>query len=281
MNASVRPHSALALRDLSVRYTGATHRALDGVTLNATRGVITAIVGPNGSGKSTIVRTLLQRIVPEHGTICIGGTLLGELHPREFARRVAVVAQREEVQMPLPVRDFIAMGRHVHRGPFTPLTAHDRTLIEHAMERAGMHHLAHRTTDTLSGGEWQRVRIARALAQDAPLLVLDEPTTFLDIAHEMAVFELLHALAAEGHAILLISHQLNLVARFADHLVLLHHGRVAASGTAAEVMRGDILERVYEWPLVVTRDPAVGAFALLPLRKPADVRARNTSVRDA
>jgi iron complex transport system ATP-binding protein len=123
-----------------------------------------------------------------------------------------------------------------------------------------------RPTDALSGGEWQRVRIARALAQGGAALVLDEPTTFLDVAHEMAVFELLDALAREGQAILLVSHQLNLVARFADHIVLLHKGRVAADGAPSDVMRGEILERVYEWPLVVSRDPAVGAPVLVPLR---------------
>jgi iron complex transport system ATP-binding protein len=135
-----------------------------------------------------------------------------------------------------------------------------------ALRRAGVADRAHRRTDTLSGGEWQRVRIARALAQDAPVLVLDEPTTFLDIAHEMAVFELLDALALEGRTVLLVSHQLNLVARFAAHIVLLHRGTVAAAGRADAVMQAGILEQVYEWPLVVTRDPAVGAPALLPLR---------------
>ena len=110
------------------------------------------------------------------------------------------------------------------------------------------------------------MRIARALAQGGEALVLDEPTTFLDIAHEMAAFELLGQLAREGMAVLLVSHQFNLVARFAEWMVLLHEGTVAASGTPDDVMRGEILERVYEWPLVVTRDPAVGAPALVPLR---------------
>jgi iron complex transport system ATP-binding protein len=112
------------------------------------------------------------------------------------------------------------------------------------------------------------VRLARALAQGAQGLVLDEPTTFLDVGHEMAVFELLHRITASGQAVLLVSHQLNLVARFAQHIVLLHEGHVAAAGTPADVMQASILERVYEWPLVVTRDPAVGAPALLPLRQP-------------
>ena len=128
--------------------------------------------------------------------------------------------------------------------------------------------MAARGTDELSGGEWQRVRIARALAQGGRALVLDEPSTFLDVGHEMAMFELFARLARDGMAVLLVSHQLNLVARFADSIVLLDHGRVAASGSPSDVMRASVLERVYGWPLVIIRDPAVGAPALLPLRKP-------------
>jgi iron complex transport system ATP-binding protein len=112
------------------------------------------------------------------------------------------------------------------------------------------------------------VRIARALAQKTPAIVLDEPTTFLDVAHEMAIFELLASLARAGLAVILVSHQLNLVARFADTIVLLSHGKVAAHGTPSEVMQADSLESIYGWPVVVTRDPAVGAPALVPLRRP-------------
>jgi len=252
--------------DVVVTYPRADVPALAGVTIHAQPARVTAVVGPNGSGKSTLVRALLQRVSVSSGEIRVGDTPRAALSAREFAQRVAVVPQREEVQMPLPVREFVALGRHVHLGAFTPLRAHDLAMIEESLDKAGMAHLAARRTDTLSGGEWQRVRIARALAQEASVLVLDEPTTFLDIAHEMAVFELLDELAAEGRTILLVSHQLNLVARFAAHIVLLHAGLVAASGAANDVMRGDVLERVYEWPLVVTRDPAVGAPALLPLR---------------
>ncbi|MBL0171503.1 MAG: ABC transporter ATP-binding protein [Gemmatimonadaceae bacterium] len=174
--------------------------------------------------------------------------------------------QREEPAVPMYVNDFVALGRHAHRAAFGALGVRDRRCIDDALARAGMADAATRRTDQLSGGEWQRVRIARALAQDAPVLVLDEPTTFLDIAHEMAVFELLDTLAREGRAVLLVSHQLNLVARFASHIVVLHQGTVAAAGTANDVMRGELLERVYDWPLVITRDPAVGAPSLLPLR---------------
>jgi len=252
--------------DVVLRYAGSREPAVRGISLAAAAGRVTAVVGPNGSGKSTLVRALLGRLAPERGTITIDGRPLDAFTRREVAAAVAVVPQREEPAFPLAARDFIALGRYPHGSAFSGATAEDRDAIARAIVRTDVTALADRRTDELSGGEWQRVRIARALAQGGRALVLDEPTTFLDVAHEMAVFELLDALAREGQCVLLVSHQLNLVARFADHIVLLHHGNVAAAGTPAEVMRGDVLERVYEWPLVVTRDPAVGAPVLVPLR---------------
>jgi iron complex transport system ATP-binding protein len=256
----------IALESLVVRYPRAATPAVNGVSLTANAGRITAVVGPNGSGKSTIVRALLGRVPVETGTIRVGGVDVRTLAPRELARRVAVVPQRETLTFPAPVRDLVALGRHPHAHGLARWSAADASAVERALVEAGVADLVDRSSDELSGGEWQRVRIARALAQEAPALVLDEPTTFLDVAHEMGVFELLHRLARGGAAILLVSHQLNLVARFADEMVLLHHGTVAASGAPVDVMRGDVLEQVYEWPLVVTRDPAVGAPALVPLR---------------
>jgi iron complex transport system ATP-binding protein len=264
--SGARRGAPVVFERISVRYPRADALAVRDVSLRAEPGRVTAVVGPNGSGKSTLVRALLRRIPLATGAIRVGEEPLARLSARAFAQMVAVVPQREEVQLALPVHEFVGLGRHVHLGAFTPPRDRDRTAVAAALARAGMTHLAERRTDRLSGGEWQRVRIARALAQETAVLVLDEPTTFLDVAHEMAVFELLDALARDGCTVLLISHQLNLVARFAEHLVLLHAGQVAASGTAADVMRGDVLERVYDWPLVVTRDPAVGAPALVPLR---------------
>jgi iron complex transport system ATP-binding protein len=252
--------------DVVLRYPGAAKPAVQGVTLDAPRGALTAIVGPNGSGKSTLVRALLGRLVPERGGITIDGDALGAMSRRDAARRLALVPQREEPTFPLIVRDFIALGRFVHGGVWSGDTPADRAAIAAAADRAGVAEFLSRRTDELSGGEWQRVRIARALAQGGDALVLDEPTAFLDIAHEMSVFELLDALAREGRAVLLVSHQLNLVARFASRIALMHRGTLAVFGTPDEVMRGDELERVYEWPLVVTRDPAVGAPVLVPLR---------------
>ena len=272
MSAGSRPTAAapesppLAFEALAVRYPGARRRALDGVSLAAPRGRLTAVVGPNGSGKSTLVRALLGRVVPEGGRVLVGGVDVRALDARARARAVAVVPQREEPTFPLRVREYVALGRLPHGGRWGGPTAADRAAVADALVAGDVGALADRMTDALSGGEWQRVRLARALAQHADVLVLDEPTTYLDVAHEMAAFELAAAQAAAGRAVLLVSHQLNLVARFADALVLLHQGRVAAAGSPSEVMDGATLERVYDWPLVVTRDPAVGAPALVPLR---------------
>jgi iron complex transport system ATP-binding protein len=263
---------------VALRYPRVARPALDGVSFNAPPGRVTAVAGPNGSGKSSLVRALLAR-----APLTAGGVLIAagdepprdvrRIAPAERARLAAVVPQREEPAFPLRVREYVALGRLPHGTRWGRASAGDAAAVAAALAEAGVEEFADRMTDALSGGEWQRVRLARALAQDAGALVLDEPTTFLDVAHEMAVFELAARQAALGRAVLLVSHQLNLVARFADHLVLLHQGRVAAAGVPAAVMDGATLERVYDWPLVVTRDPAVGAPALVPLRNPARARA--------
>lgn len=257
----------ISFHEIRVRYPRQTRLAVDGVSLSAPAGAVTAVVGPNGSGKSTLVRALLGRIDPVEGRITVNGDDVRSMARESLARIVSVVTQREETTFPIAVREYVALGRLPHRGSWGRESADDRAAISAAMQRAEVDALADRSVHQLSGGEWQRVRFARALAQGGAALVADEPTTFLDVAHEMVVFELLWRLAREGRAVLLVSHQLNLVARFADHLVLLDAGRVAASGTVADVMRAEVLERVYQWPVVVSRDPAVGAPSLIPLRR--------------
>jgi iron complex transport system ATP-binding protein len=257
----------IAFEDVVIRYPRAERAAVDGISLGAARGTITAIAGPNGSGKSTLVRALLGRVAIERGRVLVDGTDGASLDRRALARHVAVVGQREEPAFPITVRDYIAMGRYPYVGTWGAYGQQDLASIQSAIARADVAAFAERTTDQLSGGEWQRVRIARALAQDATAIVLDEPTTYLDVAHEMETFELLDALARDGHAVLVVSHQLNLVARFASVVALLDRGSLVAQGAPADVMRGEILERVYRWPLVVSRDPAVGSPALIPLRR--------------
>ena len=256
----------IAFEMITARYPGATRAALRGVTIAAAAGALTAIVGPNGSGKSTLVRLLLRLLSPREGRVLVDGRSVEAYEPRELARRVAVVPQRESAVFSLPVHEYVALGRYPHEGPWRSATARDATVVERAMADAGIAELAARDILALSGGEWQRARIARALAQEGSAVVLDEPTTFLDVGHEMATFELFATLARTGRTVVVISHQLNLIARFADAMVLLHDGEVAASGPPVAVMHATTLERVYQWPLVVTRDPAVGAPALVPLR---------------
>lgn len=252
---------------LVVSYPRAKRHAVGGITLEAPRGRITAIVGPNGSGKSTLVRALLGRVPVESGRILLDGADVATIDRRALARRMATVPQREEPAFPLPVREYVALARYPHLGPWRRAGAADERAVADAAALAGIEPLMDRRSDELSGGEWQRVRLARALAQGGDALVLDEPTTFLDVGHEMAIFEILHRHARDGRAVLLVSHQLNLVARFADEMILLHAGLVAAAGAPDAVMRAPVLERVYDWPVVVARDPAVGSPSLVPLRK--------------
>ena len=256
----------IAFDAVTVRYPRRERAALDDVSLCAPRGQLTAVVGPNGSGKSTLVRALVGRVALASGAIRIDDVSMLRSARRAMATRLAVVTQREEPVFPLVVRQYIALGRYPHLGLWRAYAANDVAAVDAAIALTQTSSLAQRTISELSGGEWQRVRLARAIAQGGEAIVLDEPTTFLDVGHEMAVFELLSRLARDGRAVLLVSHQLNLVARFADRMILLHDGRVAAAGTPAEVMQGSILERVYDWPLVVTRDPAIGAPTLVPLR---------------
>lgn len=256
----------IRFHEVSAQYPRATRQALSGVSLTAPAGSLTAVVGPNGSGKSTLVRVLLRRLAPRNGHVEVDARPLATFDARELAQRVAVVPQRESAVFSLPVHEYVALGRYPHEGPWRSATRRDVALVEQAMSDAGVADLATRDILALSGGEWQRARIARALAQGGDALVLDEPTTFLDVGHEMGMFELFSSLARHGRAVLVISHQLNLIARFADAMVLLHEGQVASAGPPRVVMQATTLERVYQWPLVITRDPAVGAPALVPLR---------------
>ena len=261
----------IGIADLVVSYDRGSRNAVDGVSFVVPRGRLTALAGPNGSGKSSIVRALLRRADIVRGAVTIDDRDVNALSYADLARLIAVVPQREEAAFPARVRDYVALGRYPHLGLWRAPAEDDDRAVDQALVQAGIVDLAERDTDALSGGEWQRVRIARALAQKTPALVLDEPTTFLDVAHEMAIFELLSSLARSGLAVLLVSHQLNLVARFADTIVLLDEGKVATSGAPAEVMNATLLESVYRWPVVITRDPAIGAPALVPLRRPLNL----------
>lgn len=252
-------------RDLTVRYPGAPADALAGVGLHLSAGEFLAVAGPNGCGKTTLLRALLGAIPLRTGEVFLDRKPLGAWRRADLAKRIALVPQREETPFSWRVEEMVGFGRYVWHGPLSPMTGADREAVARALERCDLQGLADRRVETLSGGEWQRVRLARALAQEAGILFLDEPTVSLDLGHEMEVLELVRRLVNEGLAALVVTHQLNLAARFADRMLLLSEGRAAASGPPVEVLRAELLSRVFRWPVAVGSSPE-GAPQIVPLR---------------
>jgi len=257
----------LDLDGLTYRYPGASVDALAGVTLAVRAGEFHAVLGPNGSGKTTLVRVSLGRVRPSAGRARVLGREAADWSRRELARLAAVVSQREEGSFPQRAREAVALGRYPHLSPWGGERANDRAAIEHALAACDATELASRWVGTLSGGEYQRVRLARALAQEPRLLVLDEPTTSLDLRHEMELFERARSLVDhEGLAVLLITHHVNLAARYADQLLVLGGGRTVAQGKPAAVLTRETVERVFGWPVAIeTFDDAP---QIVPQRKP-------------
>ncbi|HUH13040.1 MAG TPA: ABC transporter ATP-binding protein, partial [Longimicrobiales bacterium] len=245
------PEATFEASGLTLHYPGAAAPALAEVSLTARAGRFTAVLGPNSSGKSTLLRVLLGVLAPDAGEARYRGRPVPAWDRRALAREVGVVPQSEEIAFPLSVRELARMGRYPHLGLWRAEGARDRAAVDRALARADVLPLADRLLYTLSGGERQRARIARALAQEPRALVLDEPTASLDIRHEMGIFRLLRELADDGVTVLAVTHNLNLAARFADHLVLLQRGRAVAAGRAAAVLREDTVSRVYGWPVDV------------------------------
>lgn len=250
---------------LVVRYPGVNWAALAGVSVSLDPGELVAVVGPNGSGKTTLLRALLGTRSLDAGKVVVEGKPLAQWRPRDLAKVIGVVTQREEILFPLTVRETVELGRYAHLGPLAGPRDDDHRAVTEALQRADVSGLADRRTDTLSGGEWQRVRVARALAQNPRALLLDEPTAALDIRHEMEVFELVRKLAGEGIGTLLVTHHLNLAARYADRMVLLDKGAVIAEGPPAEVLRSEVVSPVFEWRVAVT-NWCDGAPQVVPLK---------------
>lgn len=244
---------------LGYRYHAAPRAAIDQLSLEIGVGDFYAIIGPNGSGKSTLLKLLLGVVAPTSGSAFYEDQPATEWDRRQIARRIGVVTQHEDLTFPFTVREIVAMGRYPHLGPWQREGRDDQHAIEHALHRCDVYDLQSRTLASLSGGERQRARIARALAQQPRVLMLDEPTTALDVGHEMAVFELLAQLREQdGTTVVIATHNLNLAARFANRIALLDAGRLAAHGTPAEVMTQEQLAHVYRWPVAVTAHPGPG-----------------------
>ena len=257
--------AVFSTQNAAFRYDAAARAALAGITLSIPQQSFFAFIGPNGSGKSTLLKLLLGALRPTEGTVLFGERAAADWDRREFALRVGVVAQIEELLFPFSVRELVMMGRYPHLGPWQRARDIDETAVTRALERCDIAGLAERTILQLSGGERQRARVARALAQEPSVLVLDEPTAALDISHEMAVFELLADLRrSAGVTIVTATHNINLAARYATHIVLLQQGEVVAQGAAAQVLERATIERVYGWPVTVQPHPGPGADTGVP-----------------
>jgi iron complex transport system ATP-binding protein len=259
---------------VSVRYPGLAALALDSISIDVEPGTLYAVLGPNGSGKSTLMRALLGIAPLVGGRVVLDGRAFAEWDRRARARAVGAVSQSESIAFPLTARELVAMGRYPHQGTLSAEGPRDKAAIAAALEACDVARLAERDVTKLSGGEFQRTRIARALAQQPRALVLDEPTASLDIRHEMGILELLRTSANDGLTVVLITHGLDRAAEFADRLLLLSRGTVAAEGPPGEVLREDVLEDVYGWPVSVELDRVSGTHHVTPRRAP---RARRES----
>jgi iron complex transport system ATP-binding protein len=256
----------LAVSGVTCRYPGAPRDALQGVSLQVRAGEFHAVLGPNGSGKTTLVRSALGLVRPAEGRAEVLGRPASDWSRRDLARVVGVVPQREDNMFPQRVRETVLLGRYPHLSLFGGVRAVDRAAVERALVACDAADLADRWLWTLSGGEYQRVRVARALAQEPKLLVLDEPAASLDLRHEMELFELVRALVdAHGLAALMITHHVNLAARFADRVLILAEGRAVARGAPADVLTRETVERVFSWPVAI--EPFEGRPQMIPLRK--------------
>jgi iron complex transport system ATP-binding protein len=225
---------------------------LEATSFQARPGELVAILGPNASGKSTLLKLISGALRPLSGRVLLNGFSTGNLDPRTRAQRIAVVQQESRLLFPSRVWEFVLQGRHAHGRSLRFESADDIIIARGALARVGAEHLLDRWMDQLSGGEKQRVILARALAQQPLLLLLDEPTLHLDVGAQMDFLEVLRRLAAQNHyTIVVVTHELNLAAEYADQVVLMQRGKVLRTGSAAAVMQREILEQVFQASLSV------------------------------
>lgn len=241
-------------------------RILEGVSLGLREGALLGLVGPNGAGKSTLLRCLHGALRPQRGTICIDGTDIAHLRPREIARRVAVVPQSCTPGFAMRVDQFVGLGRYAHERFFGGPTPHDLSVVDRCLEELDLGFLRARLIDELSGGEFRRVLIARALAQETDILLFDEPIQQLDLKHQLEVMEFARAFASRPScASIVVLHELGLAARYCDELVLLHEGRVLAQGQPEQVLTHATLREAYGIHAAIDRVPATGTLQVVPL----------------
>ncbi|WP_262177541.1 ABC transporter ATP-binding protein [Haloarcula laminariae] len=267
-NGTDEPPSQTALDadELVVGYPSADEPVIDGQTLAVPEGEVTALIGPNGSGKSTLLKGLANRLEPEDGRVLLDGRRVDSFGPKELARRLGRLSQQNTAPDTISVEELVERGRYPHQGFFESQTEKDADAVDDAIAMAGVEHLRDREVGTLSGGQTQLIWIAMALAQDTDVLLLDEPTTFLDPRHQLEVMRVVETLRDESETtVVLVLHDISQAARYADNVVALRDGSIHASGSPEAVVTGELLADVFDinskvietehGPVVVPLDP--------------------------
>jgi len=256
----------LAADDLVLSY-GATP-IVDHVSLHIPEGKVSAFLGPNGSGKSTIFRALARLLRPRHGTVVIDGAAIGSMTTKQVARKLAILPQQPVTPESITVEDLVWYGRHPHRKPLVASGAADREAVEWAIRATQLEGLRSHPVDALSGGQRQRAWIALALAQDTSILLLDEPTTFLDLSHQLEVLELCAELNRDqGKTVVMVLHDVNLAAEYCDHLFVIKNGQVFTQGSPEEVLTCELIRAVYDVDTQVIPHPVSGRPLCIPSAK--------------
>ena len=256
------PRARLAARGATIAYE--RHVVSRNLDVDIPAGVFTAIVGPNACGKSTLLRALARLHRPARGAVLLDGADIVRLGTKEVARQVGLLPQSATVPGGMLVRDLVARGRFPHQGLFRQWSRQDRQAVEEAMEMVGVTELAARPVDELSGGQRQRVWIALALAQGTETILLDEPTTFLDLAHQVDILQLCRRLNTDGRTVVAVLHDLNQAARCAEHMIVMHDGRVRVTGSPRRILTEDLIEEVFGLAAVIAPDPVAGTPMVVP-----------------
>ncbi|GLZ32906.1 iron-enterobactin transporter ATP-binding protein [Lentzea sp. NBRC 105346] len=254
----------LQAKELSVGY--GERVVVDRLDLDIIGGTVTAVIGPNGCGKSTLLRALGRLLPARHGAVVLDGKRIDKIPTREVAKVLGLLPQSPQAPEGLTVSDLVARGRHPHQAWYRQWSADDQEAVAQALRMTGISDLAERTVDELSGGQRQRAWISMALAQGTDLLLLDEPTTYLDLAHQIDVLDLVQQLHTDmGRTVVMVLHDLNLAARYADQLVAMKDGKIVSLGAPAEVLTEQMLLDVFGLDARVVEDPVSGTPLVVPV----------------